>query len=298
MQRRKQIIATIAAVAFAIAPAASLSAEHLTKLKDDFNGSFDYAWNFVNFEAENPFGQNGRAPQKGKQCGTDACASLEREQGARFLRIAVNSTTPEGEYTNTDVSEVELGLPTSESSGKWTPVLGKPVIMEADVRWNSVYNLDGTGGTGTSGVILWSSSVTDLNQGQDPTYDHIGFTWTDYRTIGGALAGLTANTAIDQNPFLTPILRPSSTLDIHDWVNLKLVWSVDAEGVQHTEFFVNGDSIGTQTLPVALHNLSAELWNDNQVVQFGPEGLTTEYPSPVSNQYFDINKITVKRHAL
>jgi len=289
MKLKASNIAAFAAIGvFALALPIQVFAGNL-KLKEKFNNNFDETWYFVNFEDNN--GVFSRNP--GVECGVDACAELKHSQGDKYLRVSVNPSTTAGIYTNTDVSEVELGLPTSFESGQWTATPGHPVVMKSKVRWNSAYNIDGSGSAvGTSGIILWNSAVSEF--GPMPEYDQIGFLWTSTRSLGGFLAGLTASAVVDLQP-LAP-LRPSSSEDINDWVDLKLVWSEDIAGVQSVEYFVNHTSIGITTLPVKLQNLSVEIWNDNQEPTFTPTGFSMQYPSPSVVQNFDVNKVVVEQN--
>jgi len=279
------VLSVLAISVISLAPASVLACSYT--LNDDFGRTYDFPWHFTNYEDLN--GQFNKTP--GLECGVDACAKLERSYGDKFLRVSVNSTTTAGIYTNTDVSEVEIGTPTSIESGVWNPTVGHPVELKAKVRWNSTYNIDGTGtAVGTSGVVLWNSAVNEY--GPMPEYDQIGFIWTNARSFGGFLAGLTGSAAVNFNPLMP--LRPSPSVNIHNWVHLKLLWSVDASNVQSVEYFVNGTSIGTIVLPESLHNLSVEMWNDNQEPTFTETGLSIQYPAPSENQTMDVDQISVR----
>lgn len=243
-----------------------------SSFSDNFNGRFHQTWYFINYE------DGGRHP--GVSCGTDACAA--RAGNALVLSIFPSITA--GDYTGTDVSEVNLDQANPTETGTWNPEVGDPVVLEARVKWSGNYNADGTGAIGTSGVVLWNSAVSPF--GPYPSYDQIGFEWADSTILGGYLAGLTASAVVDLNPIY--VVRPGAT-NIHDWIVVKLVWSVDALGQQSVVYYVNGVSIGTVALPVAFHNLSTEIWNDNQ--QPGFFGIT--YPSPVATQSMKIDWVKV-----
>jgi hypothetical protein len=260
-------------------------------LLDTFTNHFAVPWNFFNFEDVN--GVFTRTP--GLQCGEDACAALGSSGFDRFLRMSVRPTTTAGVYTNEDVSEVPIGFTGAIETGRWNPSVGHPVILNTRVRWSSAYELDGSGAAvGTNGVVLWNSAVDE--DGPMPEYDQIGFTWITSRALGGFLAGVTGSAFVDQLP-LEPV-RPSATLDVHRWINLKLVWSVDAAGVQRVEYFANGDSMGTHVLPEPLRNLSVEIWNDNQEPTFTPDGLANEFPAPPVEQSMDVDSILVRKTLL
>lgn len=264
-------------------------------LVERFDGSFDETWFFLNFEDDD--GVFGKHP--GVPCGVDACATLQEESTDRFLRVSVNPSATEGIYTNTDVSEVELGLPTSTESGTWNPAPGRPVVLEARVRWNEAYNADGSGSAvGTSGIILWNSAVGP--EGPTSDYDQIGFTWVTRRAFHGVLSGLNATTVIDFVPLL--VSRPILPVDINAWVDLKLVWSALALGMQDVRYYVNGRLIGVHLLPRPLRNLSVEIWNDNQEPTITPASVLgdpgrvsypTNYPSPAIQQSFDVDRLSV-----
>ncbi|HJR19809.1 MAG TPA: hypothetical protein VJ922_08840 [Actinomycetota bacterium] len=265
-------------------------------LHERFDGSFDETWFFLNFEDDD--GVFGKHPMV--QCGVDACASFEQTGDDRFLRVSVNPSATEGIYTNTDVSEVELGLLTSTGSGDWNPVPGRPVVLEARVRWNEAYNADGSGAAvGTSGIIMWNSAVGP--DGPTPDYDQIGFTWVTDRAFLGLLAGLNATTVIDFVPLL--VSRPLLPVNINDWVDLKLVWSTTVLGIQTVQYYVDGGLIGIHLLPKALRNLSVEIWNDNQEPTItlgsvlddpGRISYPTKYPSPAAQQSFEVDGISVR----
>lgn len=257
-------------------------------LEDSFNGGFDFSWHFLNFEEEN--GVSTRHP--GVACGTDACASLEQEGSTEFLKVSIFPTINEGIYTNTDVSEVELGHSTSIESGPWNPQIGKPVIMTTKVRWSEGYSFDGSGGNvGTSGIILWNSAVDET--GAMPEYDHIGFTWADNQVLMGLIGGFNATAILNQTP--VGISKPLTPFNLNDWNELKMVWSTNLLGIQTVKYYVNNSLFGLQVLPVPLHNLSAEIWTDNQRPNLGLSGIEYTYPEPIRDQSFEVDWVRVEQ---
>jgi len=255
------------------------------KLEDNFNKQKD-TWHFTNFE-----GVNGvQARREGTLCGIDACTSYKKQNGDKFLRIAINPSQNPGFYLNTDVSEEDLGNP-STTTGRFTPSVGNPVVMEARVRWSAGYAQDGSGAVGTSGIILWNAEVTP--QGPTSEYDHIGFLWSHNTILGGYLAGLTSNTTVNLNPI--SVNRPTFAVDLQNWVNLKLVWSEDANAQQTVKYYVSNNLIATDVLPVRLENLSMEMWTDNQEPQFDANfNFFFAYPNPTATQYMDVDKLEVE----
>jgi hypothetical protein len=259
-------------------------------LEDNFNGVGD--WYFTNFEESN----GDMVPTPGLMCGTDACASYQSSGGSNYLRIGINPSATPGFYTNTDVSEVELGYPGVTNSGPWTATYGHPVTLETRVKWNSSYNYLGTGtAQGTSGVILWNSAVEDLDVGATGEYDHIGFTLSSSDVINGLLTGLAGTTIINKLPL--GISRPLLPVDVNNWVNLKMVWAENILGIQTVTYYVNGTFIGLNILPVKLTGLSAEMWVDNQEPYLDPlqGGYGFNYPSAVESQYMDVDWIKVSQ---
>lgn len=287
---------TVVCVASLILLIASTVSAGSPLLSERFDGAFDETWFFLNFEDDD--GVFGKHP--GIQCGVDACASLEAEGSEGFLRVSVKPSVTEGIYTNTDVSEVELGLPTSIESGTWNPTPAHPVVLEARVRWSDAYNADGSGSAvGTSGLILWNSAVGP--EGPSPEYDQMGFTWVTKRAFYGLLSGLNATTVINFVPAM--VSRPLQPVNINEWVDLKLVWSTNFLGLQLVRYYVNGSIIGIHLLPVPLRDLSVEIWNDNQEPTVTLGGLlkdpgqisyTTKYPSPTTQQSFEVDEVTVR----
>ncbi len=287
MIKNHHLIALLVTIGMVVSPGLA-EASFPQNLHETFNDEFIEPWHFLNFEDDN--GVFGVHPDV--VCGTDACAAIVQAAPDKFLRITVNPSTTEGIYTNTDVSEVALRTPTSLESGPWTPDVTNPVVMEARVRWSAGYNFDGSGtSVGTSGIGLWNSAVGP--NGPTPEYDQIGFSWTKNTVLGGFLAGFTAGSTVNFTPI--NVSRPASAININDWVNLKLVWAVDANGQQQVEYFVNGTSIGTHTLPEALHDMSVEMWNDNQEPTFTAEGFVVNYPSPSVAQSFEIDSVKVSK---
>ncbi len=81
---------------------------------------------------------------------------------------------------------------------------------------------------------------------------------------------------------------------MQDWNTFKIVWSVDATGAQTAEYFINGVSAGVAPLFAPLHNLSVEVWNDNENAQFNTTGgISISYSNIPSQQNFDVNSLTV-----
>lgn len=248
-----------------------------SSFNESFNGGFHRTWYFMNYEDDS--GTPNRHP--GVACGVDACAKVV----GNALEVSIYPSTTAGVYTGTDVSEVNLNQADPTETGPWNPEVDDPVVLEARVKWSGNFNPDGSGAVGTSGVVLWNSAVSPF--GPYPSYDQIGFEWADNTILGGYLAGFTASAVVDLNPFY--VVRPAS-INLQQWNIVKLVWSVNASGQQSVTYYVNGSFIGTTVLPVPLHNLSVEIWNDNQ--QPGFAGFT--YPSPAATQsiFFDWVKVT------
>lgn len=264
-------------------------------VEDDFNGSYDVDWHFTNYEEYNGV----LSVNPGVECGTDACAELVTEGSDQFMRLSINTSADGGIYTNTDVSEVELGLPTSIHSGQWTAEYNRPVTMEARVRWNEAYNFNGSGdAVGTNGVILWNSAIGA--DGPSMEYNQIGFSWITQDAFFGLLSGLRATTIFNSLPI--GFAQPLQPVNINDWVNLKLVWYENILGIQYVKYYVNNNLISVQILPVNYHNLSVEMWNDNQEPQITLQGLLNSgggvpyeinYPTPTVDQAFEIDYVRV-----
>jgi hypothetical protein len=284
----KLSLIAVGTIVFSLAINPMVSATSI-KIKDNFN-NLDSQWNFINFEEENGV----QVIRPGLMCGTDACASLVKSGGDKFMRIAVNPSTTPGFYTDTEVNQVALGDPAvTTDSGPFTATYGHPVTLEARIRWNNAYNYDGTGpAVGSSGVILWNSAVLP---GTGPTsqYDAIGFSWVSDNTIGGLVKGFTSLSYVNRQ--FAGISRPASPININEWIDVKLVWEENISQQQSVTYYANGELIATHMLPERLKGLSVEMWNDNQEPTFGPGGLVQVYSSPSIPQHFEIDKVSVKQ---
>lgn len=225
-------------------------------------------------------------------CGPTSCVTEIKDQVNHFARLSTH-TAPAGYFTNAELAEIHTGFP-SEGQGHWTPSVGQPVTLVTNVRWSSNYAQDGSGGAvGTNGVWLWNSPY-DL-QNYDPTASvtALGFNWAPSNAAGGFLAGLKVN-VFDQNiPYF--INRPLQTVNMQDWVEFKLVWSVDGSGTQNVKFYINSENVGDFNLPRAFSNLSLEAWNDNEDPQFDQTGLHINYAAIPSEQNFDISSISLRK---
>jgi hypothetical protein len=228
-------------------------------------------------------------------CGVDACASFETSDGDAFLRVAINPSATAGYFTNTDVSQVDLNQPGIVDSGPYTATAGHPVTLTARIRWSGIYNANGGGAAvGTSGIVLWNSPFIDPTVGPEAAlYDHIGFTWASNDTLLGMLSGFGGTTVVDQWP--VGISRPAPGVNIHQWMNVSLVWSADPLGSQTVAYYLEGNLLGLHALPVPLQGLSLEIWTDNQEPDLCPDGveLCYAYPNPVQTQSLEIDSVSI-----
>ncbi len=227
-------------------------------------------------------------------CGVDACASLESEGSTDFLRVAIKPSSTPGYYTNADVTQVDMEGSSLTDTGPYTATYGHPVTLSARIKWSATYNFDGSGSArGTSGVVLWNSAFDSPGSPPNAEYDQIGFTWANDEVLSGAIAGFTGSSFVDQVP--AAVSQPSSPVNIRQWMNVTMVWSVSQQGVHSVAYYLGTTLFGQHTLPVALEGLSLEIWTDNQEPTLcgNPPTLCASFPNPTVTQSLFIDEVSV-----
>lgn len=225
----------------------------------------------------------------GQACRTDACLSFETQGQRTFGKFTVNQSATPGFYQNAATSQVQEPGPADQ--GPYNVSYGHPITMEAKIKWSDNYDLYGqSDAQGTSGIAFWNGALDE--NGQTPDYDQIGFGWNSVDVIGGYIAGFNAASFVDLNP--VGVSYPAQPFNLHEWTKVKMVWSQDANGVQHVAYYAADQYLGTHDLPSQLHGLSLEIWNDNQEPNFCDQGICNNFPNPDQSQsfYVDYVKIT------
>lgn len=254
-------------IALAVPVLAAMPASAASYYFEDF-GSQPVDLHFVNFE--------GGVSTPGLACGTDACASFESDGQTNSVKVTVNPSQNPGFYTNTDITQVDLGAP-SNNAGPYTPSYGHPVVMEARIKWSSNYDLLGLGDAqGTSGIVLWNPALDGPYGSPSGEYDQIGFVWASKDVLAGLISGFTATSFINQVPL--GIARPILPVNINDWVDVKMVWSESLLGIQTVTYYANNQLLGVHVLPVPLEGLGLEIWNDNSEPYLCLEGVSEGLP--------------------
>lgn len=252
--------------------------------EDSFNNGFQQTWFVHTFEG----GDN----QTNVLCQPTACGTFE-DDGEKFLRFTLANTQPI--YTDNEIRGTQVG---TYDNGPWSLTPENPrVRMTCVFRMDASHNQDGSGtAVGTNGCGLWNNGI-DFDTGAVPgVYDHLALTWVDDANISypaGSPVGLGGTAVIDLNLFSTSghffAAHPTFPVTLTNWNVGEIIWWLDANG-QHVEFFINGTSIGSHNLPVALQGLSPVAWQDNQALTFSGRQLLI----PSAPQTFDINHIKVE----
>jgi len=227
--------------------------------------------------------------------GHQSCVSRVEENEERFARLTFSpSVEASNSFVEAAVSELRTYV-VSGPTGIWSPSVGHPITVEAEVRWSEGYEKDASGdAVGTSGFWLWNSPYSPQNPNAISEESAIGFTWTGKGTAFGLLEGLRAVVVYNSLPIAIDVPVLPLDLDINNWNTYKIVWSVNVLGLQTVEFYINNSLVGIHALPVAFAPLSINIWNDNQFVQYDANGLNITYKNPVRDQSIDINSISIR----
>ena len=232
---------------------------------------------------------NGDAGQYYAPCGDASCVTAEKEGRTAFARLQIKPDQTPGNYTGSEISELRTGY--SAGQGRWLPAVGHPVIATARVRFSPNYKADGTGGAiGSAGFWLWNSYIDFSHQTALPI-EAFGFSWGEQGTWFGMLDGLQIS-ALQDN---APLYRQRVTPEHPDrWMLWTMIWSVNRAGEQRLDYALNGQLIGSTTLPRVYTPLSITFWNDNQYVGADEtSAFTIQYHQPSAAQNFDVDSVLV-----
>lgn len=269
-------------------------ANHLQKVSDNFENLYlkpdaKAKWWIINW------GPNSDSTQGRWEafCGTASCVNEQQEGDDGFVRLSTFPQPISGFFNNAEIAELHTGFP-SEATGKWTPTVGHPIEVKSRVRWSGQYNQSGSGGAvGTNGVWMWNSPYDLANYNPLATVTAFGFNWAPSDSFGGYLAGLKTVAFQDNNPVW--IERPTNPVNMQDWNTFRFLWEVDANGHQTITSWINDDQIGSTQLATPMHNLSLEIWSDNEKAVFDQTGLHIQYSTLPSTQNFDVSSVSVKQ---
>lgn len=218
----------------------------------------------------------------------DASSVTQVTEGSTsYIDLKLTPDATPGYYTNAEVAELHTGYAYGEEA-KWLPEYGSPVVVEARVRWVGDFNQDGSGdAVGTSGIWLWNSPA-DLTNGVFNPLTSMGFSWNnDDALYAKGLAGTVVRSSIPVS-----IKKPSFSVNMDGWVDLKMVWSEHWLGYQTVCFYVNGKYVGTDVLLIPITNpLSVEIWSDNQTYKL----TGTTYENPTEDQSFQVDYVRVSQ---
>ena len=93
--------------------------------------------------------------------------------------------------------------------------------------------------------------------------------------------------------------KPLLPVDIHQWMNVSMVWSANLLGIQTVAYYLEGNLLGLHLLPVPLQGLSLEIWTDNQepYLCVGSANLLCyNFPNPVQTQSLEIDQVSVAQN--
>jgi hypothetical protein len=84
-------------------------------------------------------------------------------------------------------------------------------------------------------------------------------------------------------------------LDLTQWTDWEMIWSVDENDQQSLQFFIDNTLISQTTLTAPLPPLSITLWNDNQYPTLLNGEYAIEYHPASATQNFDVAYVEVSR---
>lgn len=221
-------------------------------------------------------------------CGDGTCVLAKSDSGTTYASLEQYTTETPGNYYDAELAEEHTGFFYGQPT-VWNPSPGEPVTMETRVRWSANHQPDGSGGAvGSSGIWLWNSPIDYVNFAVYPQ-DGIGFNWVNKDS--SFAPGLSMGMVNDSFPVFQ---LPLNTLNMQDWNTFKFVWSVDAvSGLQFVDLYVNEGYRGHHPLLSPMHDLSVEMWSDNQM----PVDMagTIGFFQPTATQTFEVDSISVSK---
>lgn len=240
---------------------------------------------------------NGDQGQHYDGCSDAACVLAEKGPGGNtnekekfYARLQLLPDQTPGFYTGAEISEVKTGY-TYGQPAKWLPTLDNPVTATARVRFSDNYHQDGSGGAvGTAGFWLWNSPADFFNQEFHPATS-IGFIWLEDEAIIGD--GL--RIVVLQDDIYLHNEPVTLSLDMTQWIQWDMIWSVDENDQQTVQFFVNDELVSQSTSSTPLPALSITLWNDNQYPTFSNGEFVIEDHPASETQNFDVAYVEVSR---
>jgi len=79
---------------------------------------------------------------------------------------------------------------------------------------------------------------------------------------------------------------------MNDWFLQSIVWSIDSNGKDKVEFYINTNKVADFTLNNPLPALSIEIWLDSSLIDpEAPGGVTVSQPE--EEQFMDIDFLSV-----
>ena len=240
---------------------------------------------------------NGDQGQHYEGCSDAACVLAEKGPGGNtdekekfYARLQLLPDQTPGFYTGAEISEAQTGYAYGQPA-KWYPSVGHPVTATTRVRFSGNYHQDGGGGAvGSAGFWLWNSPADFINLEFHPA-TALGFIWVeDEALIGDGLRMIVLQD--DDYSHNEPVTIP---LDLTQWTDWKIIWSVDENEQQTLQFFIDDTLVGQTTLTTPLPALSITLWNDNQYPALLNGEYTIEYHPASATQNFDIAYVEVSR---
>lgn len=225
-------------------------------------------------------------------CAEDSCLSLQTDGPVTFADFALFPDAEPGDYTNVELAEYPTGYAYGED-GLWLPEMGHPVTLETRLRFVGDFDQAGSGSAvGTAGIGLWNSPVVypcaEYPTGQFNPQTLLGFSWA---ANGNSIAsGLAAAVVYKSLPLGT--LKPAFTVDMTEWMTVKMVWRAHISGGQSVSFWLDQRYLGTVDLSAALAQpLTLVIWHDNQSFTF----FATTYQNPLEPQRFQVDYVRIEQ---
>ena len=231
----------------------------------------------------------------------------ESDGSIKYARMTMRPQQYPGFFNTVQLSDQRDGF-TYNAQHRWLPTVNHPITMRTRLRASSNYNADGSGGAiGTFGTWLQNnpnelSAAAQANPerideftSHNDNFFAIGFNWTDPVALNGYFKGFKTMVIDKYSTALTTTDLP--TVNLHDWVNTKAVWSVNEAGVQTVTFFINDQQVASNVLDIPMPALSIATWIDDEQPQFDANGgIIFNYGNPTAQQNVDIDSISVTQN--
>lgn len=281
---------------------------HTAIKKPDLSKPWDY-WYKVLISADEQGFLRKENLQHNVNCNNAVCVKKGNEGRTKFARLSLYPQQYPGTINMAGINEQRDAF----SYGKphrWLATHNHPIEMKVRFRASENYKPDGSGGAhGYFGIWMWNAAdywtdpdATDVERvnrwatHRDDTF-MAGFFWFEqgnFQAIPGYAKGLLATVAPKTQ--LAASLHPIQNVNMNDWMDGKMRWEVDANGVHKFSYYMNGQFVGERVSPLPFPALTVQIQTLNERFQLGPNGTQVlEYLNPVAPQHLDIDRLEIRQ---